>query len=260
MRYCVYRADFVTNKNTRRTYIGQTGNAEHRADKLMKNVAWCTPSKPGTLQFNVVAMNIETLHVALFIEALFAARAIVARPLQTRGGPWLSLRPLGIQDMMEVRATARCKNLLEFADYAQTLPFKSRLREHLANVRFTDDRPSQSSVLVPSSSSVSSPLIAAPRISAQPKAKAKAQPKVKAKAKAKPKPYKPPRVVYKLVRESWTSGTSEAGHDYRTRNAICDGDWNFNSCKYGKKPRSIARKPHDEAYDLKRVRRKPAAT
>ena len=81
VRYCVYRADFVTNKNTRRTYIGQTGYAEHRADKLMKNVAWCKPSKPGTLQFNVVAMNIETLHVALFREALFAARAIVARPL-----------------------------------------------------------------------------------------------------------------------------------------------------------------------------------
>ena len=82
----------------------------------------------------------------------------------------------------------------------------------------------------------------------------------KAKAKAKPKPYKPPRVVYKLVRESWTSGTPEAGHDYRIRNAIYDRIWNFNSCKYGKKPRSIARKPHDEAYDVKRVRRKPAAT
>ena len=171
----------------------------------------------NSLEKIFVAVNIETLHVALFIEALFAARAIVARPLQTRGGPWLSLRPLGTQDVMEIRATARCKNLLEFADYAQTLPFKSRLREHLANVRFTGDRPSQSSVLVPSSSSSA-------------KAKAKAQPKVKAKAKAKPKPYKPPRVVYKLVRESWTSGTPEAGHDYRIRNAIYDGDWNFNSC------------------------------
>ena len=258
VRYCVYRADFMTKKKTRRSYMGQTGNAEHRADKLMKNVAWCKAWKPGTLQFNVVAMNIETLHVALFIEALFAARAIVARPLQTRGGPWLSLRPLGTQDMVEIRSTARCKNLLEFADYVQTLPSRSRLREHLANVRFTDERPSQSSVLVPSSSSSSSSSVSSPP-TAQPKVKAKAQPKTKAKAKAKPKPYIPPRVVYKLVRESWTSGTPEAGHDYRVRNAICDGDWNFNSCKYGKNPRSIARKPHDETYDLKRVRRKPAA-
>ena len=81
-------------------------------------------------------MNIETLHVALFIEALFAARAIVARPLQTRGGPWLSLRPLGIQDMMEIRATAHCKNLLEFADYAQTFPSKTKKRWNCLDLPF----------------------------------------------------------------------------------------------------------------------------
>ena len=45
----------------------------------------------------------------------------------------------------------------------------------------------------------------------------------------------------------------------RTRNGIFDGDSHYDSHKYGTKRREVARRPHDVAYDAKRVRKKPAA-
>ena len=73
--------------------------------------------------------------------------------------------------------------------------------------------------------------------------------------------YKPPLAMYKLTRRATSSGNSEDGHSYRTRNYIFDGDDKFDSCKYGAKKRSVARKPHEDAYDAKRVRvyKKPSA-
>ena len=54
------------------------------------------------------------------------------------------------------------------------------------------------------------------------------------------------------------SGSSENGHNFRVRNGIYDGQSQFDSCKYGNKPRDVARQSHDQAYDVKRVRKKPA--
>ena len=46
--YCVYRFDFLTKKGTKRSYIGLSGNAEERADKLgVLSANWCKPRIPG---------------------------------------------------------------------------------------------------------------------------------------------------------------------------------------------------------------------
>ena len=174
--------------------------------------------------------------------------------------PWISIHNLSIADMAEVRATARCANLLELASYVQTLPTTSRLSQHVADMKFAESPPAPASALsLPSSLPVGVPLSST---TTPPMATAKAQPRAKATAKAKAKTkaklYSPPPAVYKLVRRASLSGSSENGHNFRVRNGIYDGHSQFDSCKYGNKPRDVARQSHDQAYDVKRVRKKPA--
>ena len=74
---------------------------------------------------------------------------------------------------------------------------------------------------------------------------------------------RPPSFIHQLFHNrrkgTASSGSSEAGHTYRVRNAIFDGHVRFDSAKkYGNKTRSDACQPNDEAYDAKRVRKKPS--
>ena len=197
----------------------------------------------------------------LLIELHLAAKAILARPLQVRGGPWLTVRALSADVLKEIRLVASCKSLVELSQLVEALPASSRVWEHMKNVRFISDLSSSSTTVpLPSLSVSGPPMIALPTSEAKtsPKSKAKAEPKAQAKAQPKAKAYSPPAAIYRFVRKKKSSGTSEDGHRFRTRNGIYDGHPDFDAQKYGNKPRREARQTHDQAYDCKRIRKKPA--
>jgi len=122
MSYTVYRADFTTERGTDRSYWGYTGNLELRADKIgIDSADWARCMRRETLDMKQMAINIKSRQVALLIEAHFAAKSILARPLHVRGGPWLSVRPLTAAEMTTIRQVAGFTTLTEFAQYVETL-------------------------------------------------------------------------------------------------------------------------------------------
>ena len=75
--YSVYKVKFRTRLNTYREYVGFTGNATRREDKLgLGGVDWTKPLQKDTLQpMQLLHINIESKAVARCLEALCAAKA-----------------------------------------------------------------------------------------------------------------------------------------------------------------------------------------
>ncbi len=67
-------------------------------------------------------MDLPSKWVAIALEAQHAAKLMAESPSTVRGGPWLSPRPLGKQDLAEVHAVAGCKNLLAVKALADENP------------------------------------------------------------------------------------------------------------------------------------------
>ena len=136
VRYCVYKARFVTKRGTGRSYVGFTGNASRREDRLqLREVAWLKPLRPGSLTLEVLHEDLATKSVALAQEALAAAKAIHADPDHVRGGPWLDLR-LSKANKAEVAAVAKCRALASLPRVAAELGPQSRLAMHLKDLKF----------------------------------------------------------------------------------------------------------------------------
>ena len=134
--YSVYKARFFTKKGTCRYYVGYTGNASRREDRLqLGEVAWLKPRRPGSLTMEVLHEDLATKFVARAQEALAAGRAINVDPDHVRGGPWLALR-LSKADRAEVAAVAKCKCLASLPLVAAELGPRSRLAMHLKNLKF----------------------------------------------------------------------------------------------------------------------------
>ena len=134
--YSVYKARFLTKRGTGRSYVGFTGNASRREDRLqLGEVAWLKAMRPGSLTLEVLHEDLATKAVALAQEALTAAKAIHADPDHVRGGPWLDLR-LGAASKAEVAAVAKCQTLASLTQVAAELGPRSRLAMHLKELEF----------------------------------------------------------------------------------------------------------------------------
>jgi ribosomal protein L7Ae-like RNA K-turn-binding protein len=84
--YTVYKASFETQKGTFRQYVGYTGNASKREDKLgLGGVNWTKPLKKGSLKLRVLVADVESKAVVLALEAWHAAKAISRDSEHVRG-------------------------------------------------------------------------------------------------------------------------------------------------------------------------------
>jgi hypothetical protein len=156
--YSVYRAKFLTGKKTTRFYIGFTGNACQREDKLaLGEMPWTSCIKQGTLQLDILHPGIDSRFVARALEALEAARHIDKDVDHVRGGPWLK-PTLPPSDRHEVSVVAKCRSLSQLADAKEFLGKDSRFAKHLDDVLFKDQPKGPSKAAAPT---VQSPAAAA---------------------------------------------------------------------------------------------------
>ena len=217
---------------------------------------------------DLLATDINSKAVALCQEAFLAAKAILRDQCHVRGGPWLSIRPLCAQDMVEVAAVARCKSLVELGPLSEELGRNSRLYQHVKDLKFTipvsaKSRASASSAHAAPSSSTSSKSAggssgrsnarkkanrsvmqtATSASSSRPRATARAQGTVKENAE----------LCQLIVRKRSGTRSFEAGHDFRVRTGLLDGDPGFDEHKYGKQGRQAARQKHWQTCVRKRL-------
>jgi hypothetical protein len=266
--YEVYLAFFQTLAGTFRSYIGYTGNAEKREDKLgLGGVGWTKCLKKGTLKLKVLVPGLDSKAVALALEAWHAAKAIRRDPQHVRGGPWLSVRALKADDLYEVQAAAGCSSADELGPLAELLGPTSRLYQHLKNLKFgprTKQASSSSSSSSGSSSSSNSQATTtmSAKAKARPKATTKAKPlkgkasdKAKVKAKIGPKPLKKLKLYIRAKRSG--TATGESGSQFRVRKGLEGKE--FVTHKLGKKP-VAAKKRHWQNYaPMRKVRKRPSA-
>lgn len=259
--YDVYLASFQTLAGTFRSYIGYTGNADKREDKLgLGGVDWTKCLKKGTLKLEVLVPGLDSKAVALALEALHASKAIRRDPQHVRGGPWLSVRALKAADLNEVQAAAGCSSADELGPLAELLGPTSRLYQHLKNLKF-GPKTKQASSSSSSSNSQATTMVSA-KAKARPKAKTKAKPlkvkasdKAKVKAKAGPAPLKKLKLYIRAKRSG--TATGESGSQFRVRKGMEGKE--FVTHKLGKKP-VAAQKRHWENYaPMRKVRKRPSA-
>lgn len=260
--YDVYLASFQTLAGTFRSYIGYTGNADKREDKLgLGGVDWTKCLKKGTLKLEVLVPGLDSKAVALALEALHASKAIRRDPQHVRGGPWLSVRALKAADLNEVQAAAGCSSADELGPLAELLGPTSRLYQHLKNLKFGPKTKQASSSSSSSSNSQATTMVSA-KAKARPKAKTKAKPlkvkasdKAKVKAKAGPTPLKKLKLYIRAKRSG--TATGESGSQFRVRKGMEGKE--FVTHKLGKKP-VAAQKRHWENYaPMRKVRKRPSA-
>ena len=259
--YDVYLASFQTLAGTFRSYIGYTGNADKREDKLgLGGVDWTKCLNKGTLKLEVLVPGLDSKAVALALEALHASKAIRRDPQHVRGGPWLSVRALKAADLNEVQAAAGCSSADELGPLAELLGPTSRLYQHLKNLKF-GPKTKQASSSSSSSNSQATTMVSA-KAKARPKAKTKAKPlkvkasdKAKVKAKAGPAPLKKLKLYIRAKRSG--TATGESGSQFRVRKGMEGKE--FVTHKLGKKP-VAAQKRHWENYaPMRKVRKRPSA-
>jgi hypothetical protein len=259
--YDVYEISLQTKRGTFRKYLGYTGNAAKREDKLnLGGVGWTACLKKGTLKMRIVAADVGSKAVALALEAWHAAKAILRDPEHVRGGPWLSVRALSASSMVEVSAVAGCRSVMMLGPLAEELGSTSRLYQHLKDLKFIlPDQPSTSA----SSSSSSKPASPLHVPSAKGRAKASGKqisPKARAKArkaKAITKSVKVKDLALYIRTRRLGTRSDESGNQYRTRTGLAGKEFIKN--KYGKQP-AKAKKKHWETYSPMRcVLKRPAA-
>lgn len=259
--YDIYLAFFQTLAGTFRTYVGYTGNAEKREDKLgLGGVGWTKCLKKGTLKLKVLVPGVDSKAVALALEALHAAKAIWRDPEHVRGGPWLSVQALEADDLYEVQAAAACSSVVELGPLVELLGPTSRLYQHLKNLNFGPKTKQASSS---SSSGSRTTTTVSAKAKAQPKAKNKAKPlkveasdKAKVKAKVGPKSLKKLKLYIRAKRSG--TATGESGSQFRVRKGMEGAE--FVRHKLGKKPAAQVKKNHWKNYaPMRKVRKRPSA-
>jgi hypothetical protein len=239
--YSVYRARFKTDESTVRDYIGYTGNAGLREDRLnLKEQDWCKCMRPGTLHLETVFVDIGSKQAALALEAWTAAKEISQDFDHVRGGPWL-VKTLPACQMYEISVIAKCKDLVTFAAAVQFLGPDSKVGQHMARARFVDTRTLNQG---------QAKAKARPSPKPKPKAKAKAKAKARAKILAQTKIVSQADGFIRAKRSGSASG--ESGHGYRQRNGVVEGTKEFDVHKYGKLGRKAARAKHRVSYVLKK--------
>ena len=146
--YKVYRAKFKTRLGTRRVYVGHT-----KCICIRKNWAEKEPPAamrcrdPRELSYTIIEDGIETKAQALALEALYAARHIMAEPDICRGGPW-SNESLSDNQKDELQAASRCNSLYKLYELAES-DKRGSLYRHLKDLEFIkpDDAPSSTTVV-----------------------------------------------------------------------------------------------------------------
>ena len=147
--YTVYRAKFLTGKKTTRFYIGFTGDASRREDKLgLGEMPWTSCVKQGALQLGTLHPDIDSKFVARALEAWEAARHIDKDLDHVRGGPWLK-PTLPPSDKYEVSVVAKCRSLSQMADAREFLGEDSRFAKHMDDVLFNDQPKGPSKAAAP---------------------------------------------------------------------------------------------------------------
>ena len=146
--YCVYKASFRTKAGTAREYIGFSGSLEERKRWMARKPNdWVKPAVGGVV-FVPLEEEIASKGAARALEAIHAARAIIARPLTCRGGPWSSPLPLSASALREIETVARCRGLMAVYDIAKEHK-AGPLWKHLRDLAFTksSDAPSSAAVV-----------------------------------------------------------------------------------------------------------------
>jgi hypothetical protein len=136
-QYSVYEADFVTQRGTKRYYIGCTQNVWKRESELQfgpRQPAWLQAGT-GHFHFHVLKAGLPSRGAALATEALLTARRFKAAPYVTRGGPWL-LPCLPSPDLRELEAVGLCIDIKGVFDVVDKFPDGS-LHQHLKNLSFS---------------------------------------------------------------------------------------------------------------------------
>ena len=260
--YDVYSASFETKAGTFRTYIGYTGNAEKREDKLgLGDVNWTSCLKKGTLKLEVLVPGLGSKAVALALEAWHAAKAILRDPEHVRGGPWLSVQALKAADLYDVQAAAGCSSVVELGPLAEQLGTTSRLYQHLKNLRFGPKTKQPSSSTSSSSASRPPPPGSQAATKASAKARAKARPKAKVQAKPlkaeNPKAQKTKELKLYIRTNRSGTATGESGNMYRVRKGMAGDE--FVAHKLGTKLVE-AKKRHWKNYaPMRKARKRPSA-
>lgn len=147
-KYKVYCARFRTRLGTPRAYVGHT-----KCICIRKNWAEKKPPAamrcrgPCDLTYKIVEDGIESKAEALALEALYAARYIMAEPDLCRGGPW-SNETLSDRQKDEVQAASRCRTLCALHELAEC-DHRGCLYRHLKDLVFMqpDDAPSNATVV-----------------------------------------------------------------------------------------------------------------
>ena len=102
---------------------------------------------PRELSYTIIEDGIETKAQALALEALYAARHIMAEPDICRGGPW-SNESLSDNQKDELQAASRCNSLYKLYELAES-DKRGSLYRHLKDLEFIkpDDAPSSTTVV-----------------------------------------------------------------------------------------------------------------
>ena len=146
--YKVYRVKFRTLRGTWREYVGHTRSLDLRQYWAEKEPPPPLRCRDLNVELNYVVLvdDIPSKEMALALEALYAARAMVAEPFTVRGGPW-SKWTLSEEQWQEARAAARCRSLLALNNLGEANP-KGFLHHHLRDLEFLkpSDAPANSVV------------------------------------------------------------------------------------------------------------------
>lgn len=146
--YKVYRAKFRNRLRTKRVYVGYT-----KCVCIRKNWAEKEPPAamrcrdPRELTYTILEDGIEAKAEALALEALYAARHLMAEPDICRGGPW-SNETLSNGQKDELQAASRCNSLNKLYELAESNK-RGCLYRHLKDLDFIkpDDAPAGSNVV-----------------------------------------------------------------------------------------------------------------
>jgi hypothetical protein len=135
IRYLVYQVKFKTRCGTVRIYIGYTKALDVRSVYHDKEPnVWLLCKDTRGLTYKVLEEDIDSLELALGLEAMHAARAIAAEPLIARGGPW-SRKLLTPEMLQECQCVAPIRSLMQLKEVAEAKP-GGRLDQHLRDLVF----------------------------------------------------------------------------------------------------------------------------
>ena len=134
--YLVYLVTGKTSRGTGRGYVGFTRSLDVRKHfhRLQSKPCWMRPWL-GETEYVVLREGLENKAVALAEEAILAAKAILQKPCQVRGGPWSSPKPLSETQLDQVRRVSLCSSLVELKQLVGE-DSRTALARHLLDLDF----------------------------------------------------------------------------------------------------------------------------